>query len=147
MTVAPSVAREYLLEAPVEAVFDAWTDASALLQWWCAGNAHATHADLDVRQGGRYEIRMSPGPAGTPQIVRGLYVKVERPHRLVMTWRAEGTPHDNGDDSLLTVELFAHGRGTRLTLLHERLPAASPPSYAQGWAHVLHALSRFLGPR
>nr|WP_255719312.1 SRPBCC family protein [Pelomonas sp. P8] len=134
------------MDAPPQVVFAAWTDPAALLQWWCPGPAHATHAELDVRAGGRYEIRMTAGPGGEPQVVSGEYVAVEPPHRLVMTWHARGTPHDNGDASLLTVELHPHPRGTRLALLHERLPTGSGASYSGGWAAVLQALSRFVQP-
>lgn len=137
--------REYVLNAPPHAVFDAWTQADALLQWWCPGAFHATHASLDVRPGGRYEIRMAAAQGTDVHVVRGEYVELQRPHRLVMTWRAEGTPHDNSADCLLTVQLEPHPRGTRLALLHERLPAGSEGSYRQGWEHVLHALGRFVG--
>lgn len=140
-----SLQREYLLAAPPQAVFDAWVDPAALLQWWCPGPARATHATLDVRAGGRYEIRMTAGPRGVPQVVSGEYVTVEPPHRLVMTWQAEGTPHDNaGLPSLLSLELHAHPQGTRLLLTHERLPAGSGASYSGGWAAVLPALARFV---
>lgn len=147
MIAGPSLHREYLLPAPPQQVFDAWTDPVALLQWWCPGPARATHAELDVRTGGRYEIRMTAGPRGEPQVVSGEYVAVEPPHRLVMTWHAQGTPHDNGAvASLLTIELHAHPHGTRLALLHERLPAGSESSYSGGWGAVLQALDRFLQP-
>lgn len=139
-----SLRREYVLEASPQDVFDAWTDPAALLQWWCPGPAHATHAVLDVRPGGRYEIRMTAGPRGEPQVVSGEYVAVEPPHRLVMTWHASGTPHDNGEPSLLSIELQPHAQGTRLLLLHERLPAGSETSYGGGWAAVLQALDRFV---
>jgi uncharacterized protein YndB with AHSA1/START domain len=140
-----SLRREYLLPASPQAVFDAWTDPAALLQWWCPGPAHATHAVLDVRAGGRYEIRMTAGPRGEPQVVSGEYVTVEPPHRLVLTWHAQGSPHDNGDvPSLLSIELQPHAQGTRLLLLHERLPAGSESSYSGGWAAVLLALDRFV---
>lgn len=143
--IAPrSVERDYVFQAPVQAVFDAWTDGAALLQWWCPGNSQATRVELDVRPGGRYAIDMSPGPTGTAQRVHGEYVAVEPPHRLVMTWRAQGTPHDNGDGCLLTLEFQPHPQGTRLRLLHEQLPGGSQTSYANGWDAVLRTLASFV---
>jgi len=141
----PQVALEYVIEAPPEAVFDVWTDADALMQWWCPGAYHATHVHLDARVGGRYEIRMAaPGHEGE-HIVRGEYVALDRPRLLAMTWRAQGTPHDNNENCLLTVQLHEHPRGTRLALLHEQLPVGSEGSYGQGWAQVLQQLARHCG--
>lgn len=142
MLATDQVRRVYVLEAAPETVFGAWTDARQLMQWWCPGPARATAATLDVRVGGRYRIDMSAGPLGLPQIICGEYLEVAPPRLLVMTWRARNTPHDNGDDSLLTVRFEPHMRGTRLELLHERLPAGSSPSYGGGWDDVLNTLAR-----
>lgn len=139
------VALEYVIEAAPEAVFDAWTDADALVQWWCPGAFRATHVRLDVRVGGRYEIRMAASGRKEEHVVQGEYVALDRPRLLAMTWRAHGTPHDNSKNCLLTVQLHEHPRGTRLTLLHEQLPVGSEGSYGQGWVQVLQQLARHCG--
>jgi uncharacterized protein YndB with AHSA1/START domain len=87
----------------------------------------------DVRLGGRYRLVMGDGE--TTCEVEGAYVEVQRPRRLVFTWRGPPT----GDaETLVTLMLRAVDGGTELTLTHERLPSEGARSgHAQGWINFL----------
>ena len=52
-------------DAPLERVWQAWTDATELAKWYLAGDDHVIHyAQADVREGGDYRGRVRPaGPA------------------------------------------------------------------------------------
>jgi uncharacterized protein YndB with AHSA1/START domain len=58
------------------------------------------------------------GPDGTDMRVGGVYRAIERPSRLVYTWRWEESPMN---DSLVTVEFFDRGKATEVLLRHEGL--------------------------
>lgn len=53
-----------ILEAPREAVWRAWTDPAQLAQWWGPFGPDCTSAEVDLRAGGAFRVRMR-GPDGT----------------------------------------------------------------------------------
>jgi uncharacterized protein YndB with AHSA1/START domain len=71
-------------DAPRELVWKAWTDPLRMAQWW--GPRHFTNpvCELDVRPGGAYRIVMR-GPDGGEHPLKGVYLEVVEPERLVMT--------------------------------------------------------------
>ncbi len=58
------------LNAPKEAVFNAFADAEALAQWWGPAGSTITVVDLDFRPGGRFHYKME----GAGQTAWGLFV-------------------------------------------------------------------------
>lgn len=54
-----------VFDAPVERVWQAWTDAAAVKQWWGPTGFTAPVADLDVRVGGTSLVCMSHPEFGT----------------------------------------------------------------------------------
>jgi uncharacterized protein YndB with AHSA1/START domain len=128
---------------PRERVFQAWTNAEELKQWWSPGNYTTAEADIDLRPGGRYRLTMRHRD-GTIATLSGKYLEVVVPERLVMTWISIGGPRDNGHEALLTLEFLDRGGATELKLTHERLPAASMNSYDSGWTVVFEQLLEHL---
>jgi len=127
------------LPHPPEAVFDAWLDAKGLAEWMCAGAGHAT-VELDARVGGKFRFVMHHGGRATEHL--GEYLVIDRPGRLVFTWRSINT-----DDrpSEVTVDFTpAHG-GTDLVLTHRRLPPQQRAAHQQGWVEILRKLAGILG--
>jgi uncharacterized protein YndB with AHSA1/START domain len=65
-----------IYDAPVERVWQAWTDAGALAKWYQAGDDHVIHfAEADVRVGGAYRVAFGP-PDQAPYIEVGRYDEV-----------------------------------------------------------------------
>lgn len=85
-------------------------------------------------------------PDGTPAIA-GRIVEYSPPHRFVMTARflfddeAVAEP-----ESLVTWEVSPQRGGTRLTLLHDRVPAHTITLVRGGWPGILEDLHRTLRP-
>jgi uncharacterized protein YndB with AHSA1/START domain len=52
------------IDAPVDRVWDAWHDPEKIAKWWGPAGFHSTVKELNIRQGGRFEIVMH-GPDGT----------------------------------------------------------------------------------
>jgi len=72
--------------APREHVFEAWTTPEALKRWWCP-----------------------PGWQAERMEVEGRFLEVQRPERLVYTWRWTGALKDMSE-SRVTVEFVARAR-------------------------------------
>lgn len=124
------------LPAAPEAVFDAWTDVESLRRWMCPGGTRVSAAELDPRVGGRFRIVMSDEASDYEHL--GEYLEIERPRRLVFTWRSPAT---EDRETRVTVMLRPSGEGTELELLHERLPdEGSARRHHEGWADIAEKL-------
>ena len=126
-----------MLAAQPQTVFDAWTDAEGLKEWFCPLTMRTVVAELEVRVGGALRIVMR-GDDGDSEI-RGVYRDVRPPKRLVFTWTPSRTP---GEESVVTVELRAVGTQTELTLTHELQPDEDSRIRRQrGWESIIGKLS------
>src|SRR5262249_45250942 len=129
-------------DAPVTAVYAAWTDPQQMKDWMGPSNAVGpSEVTQDFRVGGRYRIVMH-APDGETHRVGGVYREIVPDRRLVYTWAWESTPER---ESLVTVEFRAAGRGTELVLTHERFAdAGARDRHQHGWNTCLDRLSRHL---
>ncbi len=79
-------------DAPVEAVWDAWTDPAQTAKWWGPRGFTLTTHSKDLKVGGHWHYTMH-GPDGTDWPNRTYYHEVERYKRLVYDHGAtENTP-------------------------------------------------------
>lgn len=132
-----------LIPAARERVFDAWTQAKELDRW-SAPSPMTARAEVDLRVGGRYRIVMRD-PDGVERSVAGVYRVVERPSKLVYTWKWEESPMG---DSVVTVEFHDRGKETEVILRHEGLADAdSRARHEHGWNGCLDNLVAFMGGR
>jgi uncharacterized protein YndB with AHSA1/START domain len=127
-----------------ERVFSAWTTPTEMKQWCAPEGVDVLVAEADLKVGGKYHIRMR-NPEGTVFNAVGTYREIDRPHKLVYTWRWEEKENDVGE-TLVTVEFKAEGKGTKLILLHELFPnAEAREGHNQGWTSCLNRLATLLG--
>jgi uncharacterized protein YndB with AHSA1/START domain len=138
-----TVRLERTFDAPVEDVFDAWTNPEVLRRWWAAGPSYrSTGAEVDLRPGGRYRLSMENTDSGDKHIVGGEYHEVQRPSRLVYSWAWEEPDGSSGDASTVTVE-FAEADG-RTTVVVEHAGLTTPESrtnHGHGWVACLDNLA------
>jgi uncharacterized protein YndB with AHSA1/START domain len=123
------------IAATAEDLFDAWLDPQAMSIWMRPGSIQATTATVDARVGGRYEVLMRSATETYPHT--GVYRVIDRPRRLVFTWRSRGTEQK---DSLVTVDFIVRGAGTEVVVTHEQLPEGARPSHNDGWTSALARL-------
>ncbi len=125
------------INAPVETVYDAWTDPVLLRRWFAPGDAEVARAVAEVAVGGRFLIEMR-GTDGEKWMVRGLYREVVPNRRLAHTWCWEGSDVE----SLVTVEFEPGSAGTtRLTVTHSRFASAeTSDNHKLGWIGCLAKL-------
>jgi uncharacterized protein YndB with AHSA1/START domain len=139
----PVVRIERTIAAPRRAVYRAWLDPDLVAEWMAPG-LEVTRVEIDERVGGHY--RVWHGEAGG---FDGEILELVPDQRIAYRWGFVGPDRRNGPvfDSLLTISFEDVRRGTRLTLVHERLDAlaAALPEVARkvetGWEMVLRQLA------
>lgn len=127
MAAEPYTASVHIAAQP-EQVFDYFTQAEAIVRWM------GDYAVLDPRPGGEFTLDIN----GVP--VRGRYVEVEPPRRLVISWGHAGSERLPPGSSTLEVTLTAEGGGTTVRIDHRDLPDLEARQHAIGWQHFLERL-------
>lgn len=130
------------LHAPIEDVFDAWTDPSLMSRWFFVGDGWTAQVESRLEVGGTFRITMVTQTGETLEC-HGTYQKIERPRRLVFTWNSHFVT-----DSVVTVELGDLDNATELKLTHEGLiDPAIRDRHARGWHGCLAHLQKVLPAR
>jgi uncharacterized protein YndB with AHSA1/START domain len=131
---------------PVE-VFDAFTDAEAMKEWYQGEpDWNVEVRACDVRVGGTTIIAFGPGDPWLA-VEEMTYQEVERPHRLVYAEHF-GTPDEEGFDTVVSITLEAQGDKTLMTLVHTGFPNAEERDAHQGgWPGFLDRLERVVAVR
>jgi len=116
------------IEASPEQVFPFFTDPVRLTQWL----GHA--AQVDPVAGGRFAVDISH------RLVRGSYLEVSPPHRVVFSWGDAGSSALPPGSSRVEVDLEAAGSRTLVTLRHHGLSGEVRADHARGWPLKLQEL-------
>jgi uncharacterized protein YndB with AHSA1/START domain len=138
-----------IINAPVEAVFAAWTEPALMRHWLAPEPSERTAIEVDAQPhvGGRYRIVVI-GP-GDLLVTAGEYREVVPGKRLVMTWSC-GEPLVSYQDAttLITVDMRMLGAGrTELTLVHSGVAPGDEQGLREGWAASLDRLEAALTGR
>jgi uncharacterized protein YndB with AHSA1/START domain len=138
----PALMLRRKLKAPPARVYEAWTDAAQLMQWFGPENVTMAEADCEVRVGGHFHVVMIEN-TGDRHEVNGVYKEVVRHEKLVFSWSWISTPERV---SQVTVRFKEEGGGTLLTLIHEQLhDEAAKTGHTHGWTGSLDKLEKFVG--
>ena len=116
------------IAATPEKVFPYLTDASLIVRWM------GDWADLQPHAGGRFCVDVS----GVP--VRGRYLAVEPPHRVVFSWGAAGNDTLPPGSTTVEITLRPDGDETVVELVHRDLPPEEVAKHGVGWGHFLDRL-------
>ncbi len=149
VTDLPSLVLERIIDAPRELVFKAWTDPELVAQWWGPKYFSNPVCELDVRPGGAILIHMR-GPDGVIYPMKGEFIEVAPPERLVMTSKAfEGEDGSFMLEELTTVTFAEHEGKTKLTVQAVITKAAPEAAGAlagmeEGWNQSLDNLADLL---
>jgi uncharacterized protein YndB with AHSA1/START domain len=128
MPAEPLIASVHV-EAEPARVFEYFTRAEAMVRWM------GDYAVLDATPGGEFVVDIN----GVP--VRGRYVEVDPPHRLVVSWGHAGSERLPPGASTVEVRLSEDAGGTRVQVTHSGLPEPEDASFARGWPHFLARLA------
>ena len=101
-----------IYDAPVKAVWDAWTDPEQTAQWWGPRGFTLTTHSKDFRTGGTWDYTMH-GPDGTDYPNLAKYLEVEEYSRLVYD---HGGTHDKPAMFRVTVQFTDLGGKTKMDM-------------------------------
>lgn len=135
------IRRELVVEAPIEQVWEALTNAEHLSKWF------GDSAEIDLRPGGRARFGWSEFNDSSEAIVE----VVDRRSRFSFRWEAlRDTPVEQAS-TLVEFSLESVGEGTRLTLVESGFAALPEDAYdhrfeenSSGWTAELKDLSVYL---
>jgi uncharacterized protein YndB with AHSA1/START domain len=119
---ALAVHLQHRFEAPRGRVFRAWTDPEVLRRWWCPPGWAPAEIEIDLRVGGAYCIGMRQRRGESPVCVRGQFLEVACPERLVYTWRWQNAFEGMPETRVTVLFTDTPGGGTDVLLTHEKLP-------------------------
>ena len=127
-TAGDSVTASVHIDAPPERVYEYFTRPEAIVSWM------GDYALLEAQPGGRFDLDILGAP------VRGRYLHLDPPHRLLISWGYAGSDRLPPGASTVEVRLTAERGGTRVVLEHRDLPPPERPGHASGWTHYLARL-------
>ena len=118
-----TIVEEIDIQAPAERIFAALTSPQERVKWWGAeGRFRTTHAESDLRAGGKWLMR-GIGLGGRPFTIQGVYRQVDRPRLLVFTWLPSW--QDDPIETLVRFELVERDGVTTVRLTHSGLVTES----------------------
>jgi uncharacterized protein YndB with AHSA1/START domain len=116
LTVTTPTDREIVLTrtfaAGRELLFEAYTRADLLTQWYGARGWNLVGCEIDLREGGAYRFT-SRGPRGEEMVQAGTVRVVRRPERLELTELFDDQSYPG--ETLITHEFTEHGGQTTVT--------------------------------
>jgi uncharacterized protein YndB with AHSA1/START domain len=155
------ITREF--NAPVEKVWQAWTDPELIKQWWGPEGFSAPYIKNDLRVGGTYVYAMH-GPAGTEwdkdMYSGGEYIEIVPNEKLVATdyfcdengtkispAESEIESPDFPDEQTVTILFEGQGGTTKLSIIYPepeteaQWQAMLKSGMQEGWASSLNKLA------
>ena len=130
MTVAEVLTATVRIAAPPADVFPYFIDPALMVQWigeW---------ADLRPEPGGKFALDFSKTP------VRGEYVEIDPPQRVIFTWGVAGNDSFPPGSTTVEIVLTADGSDTVVELFHHNLPAEEFDRHLKGWTAMLDRLAQ-----
>jgi len=123
MAAVKEVEFERTYAAPLETVWQAWTNPEILKKWWGPENVTIPECEVDLRVGGRIYIVMEAGEAmgeykGTRWPMEGEFTAIEKPSRLAYTTKAwtEGAEETTQIDQSAELTLLEEDGKTKMKL-------------------------------
>jgi uncharacterized protein YndB with AHSA1/START domain len=136
-----------ILNAPIERVFEAWTDPKQIQKWWGPKDFKNPVCEWHAEKGGKIYIEME-GPDGVRYPMDGVFTEISDAKKIVFTARAldKGVPVL---EDITTVLFEAQGNKTKLTVEAKVTKAVdSGENYLkgmnEGWNQSLDRLADLL---
>jgi uncharacterized protein YndB with AHSA1/START domain len=138
-----------ILNAPRSLVFQAWTDAKQLAQWWGPTGFTNPVCELDLKVNGEIRIDMR-APNGVVYPMSGAYREIVPPERLVFTSAALDATGKPMFENLNTVTFEEFEGNKTVVTVKARVLWETPEAgrhldgMAQGWALTIDRLDNFM---
>lgn len=143
----PSLTFDYIYNAPVSLVFDAWTDPRHIARWWGPEGFTTTTHEMSVEVGGVWDYTMI-APDGSAYPSRAVYTVVDCPRQLRFS-NTGGDPIHQHLTCNFTADFKVTGGRTHLSLqttfkTQQALELAQKFGADRGGVEALERLARLL---
>ncbi|MES2679575.1 MAG: SRPBCC domain-containing protein [Bacteroidota bacterium] len=146
----------HLFNAPLEVVFNAWSDPVQLKQWFAPDGCSIHYKKLDLREGGTFHSCIS-NPVHGDCWCMGTYIEIIRDKKIVYSIAisnereeivnptAAGMDPDWPGETLVTITFKAMGSATEVTL-HQTVSetVAKRTGAHPSWVQMLERLHRMI---
>jgi uncharacterized protein YndB with AHSA1/START domain len=124
--------KEIWIDATPEKVFPYLVEPELLTTWI------GEESWNEPRPGGVFRLKFN-----TENVVRGDFVEVDPPRRVVYTWGSEGRESLPAGSTTVAFDLEPENGGTRVRLRHSDLPTEDEvEQHTKGWDHFLPLLAQ-----
>ena len=130
------------IQAPIEAVFDAWLNPDMLSQFILPMKGMPQpQTENEPHEGGEFTIIMQVGDEKIPHT--GTYLTINRPHELVFSWESPFSI----DGSTVSLRFLALDENqTTLELTHRKfIDEQTRSNHEGGWGNILDTLNDVVG--
>lgn len=126
---------EATVQAPVEKVWEFWTEPKHIKQWNNASDDwHTPHAENDLRAGGAFSSRMEAKDGSFGFDFGGVYDEVSEHERIVYTL---------GDSRKVTIDFISQGEATRVVETFEAEQTNAVEMQQAGWQAILDNFKKY----
>lgn len=137
-------------DAPRSRVFEAWTRAEHLGNWFAPRGFAITDCESDARPGGVFRMRWR-APWGGTFAIRGEYREVVPPVRLVIACTLQDEQRASSLDEIINVDFEASGSRTKLLLNSTARGSGADKAsllagLQKGWTQTVDRLGVLLEP-
>ncbi len=120
--------QELFIQALPDHVFDHFLKPELMVQWM------GDYARIEPEPGGLFSVDING------VLIRGRYIKIERPTLLEISWGEAGNDAMPPETTRLVITLRPEKGGTLLSLEHSGLVPEEAKKHAIGWPHFLARL-------
>lgn len=122
-------------------VFQVWTTPEYMQRWFRPSKDFVhPFIEVDLRVGGQYRVGFE-SPEGTVDVVKGEFLEVNDPQKLVYSWWWEQPNEFAEIETQVTVDFLEKDGGTELVLTHERFSKPGMQErHMAGWTGALELL-------
>jgi uncharacterized protein YndB with AHSA1/START domain len=140
-----------IFDAPRSRVFEAWTRAEHLGNWFAPRGFAITDCESDARPGGVFRMRWR-APWGGTFAIRGEFREVVPPVRLVIACTLQDEQRASRLDEIINVDFEASGSRTKLLLNSTARGSGADKAsmlagLQKGWTQTVDRLGVLLEPR
>lgn len=118
------------IQADPNLIFKHLTTAEGMVAWM------GERAELVPEPGGLFAVDIN-GDA-----MRGRYLEVVAPQKVVVSWGTEGSAEHPPESSKVEFTLTKTDEGTHLVMIHSGLPEARVEMHGKGWEYFLGRLAQ-----
>lgn len=135
MTSASSITVEVKVNAPLEKVWDYWTNPQHIVQWcYASEDWHAPHASNDLRVGGKFNSRMEAKDGSMGFDFEGEYTKVEQHLEI---------EYELADARRVNIRFDSDGKETTVTETFDPENENTLELQRAGWQAILDNFKRY----